>query len=269
MKNEAVQRDTSRYHVPNLERALKIFEHLCDMPGGATLTDVATALDFPKNSVFRILSTLHAYDYVVRDEHTQHFRLNGKLLGLGYRGTGADQLVEVAGDILRALRDDSGETALIGRLIDRNGIVLAQALSRQPVKVAVDPGTRFPLHTAVPAKAIIAFLQDDACEELLNTMHFARFTKRTVRGVAAFRKVLSAVRAQGYACDWGEEVDGINCVGAPVFDHTGTPVASIWISGPDTRLKHERFDEYGKIVMASAREISRRLGFAGDNAGKQ
>jgi len=263
MDTTTEQPDTSRYHVHNLERALKIFEYLADTPVGGTLTDTANALQFPKNSVFRIMSTLLAHGYLVRDEHSQRFTLNGKLLGLACRGTGADQFVEIAGDIMRGLRNDSGETALMGRLIDHGGVVLAQAVSRQPIKVAVDPGTRFLLHTAVPAKSIMAFLPVDERDELVDTITFTRLTDRTITGKAAFRKELEAVRTRGYAVDWGEEVDGINCVGAPIFDHSRMPIASIWVSGPDTRLAHDRFGEFGKLVIAAARQVSERLGYTG------
>jgi DNA-binding IclR family transcriptional regulator len=263
MKKKPETNDTSRYHVPNLERALRMLEHLADLPAGATLTDVSNALAFPKNSVFRILSTLHAHDYVMRDEHTQRFRLSGKLLGLAYRGAGVDEIVERAGDVLRALRDETGETAVIGRLIDHAGVVLAQMPSRKPVKVSIEPGTRFMLHTSAPGKAIIASSSESECEEIVNTIKFTHFTSRTIRGKTAFLKHLETVRARGYAVDWGEEVDGINCVGAPVFDHAGIPVAAVWVSGPDTRLDHERFAAFGKIVMSSARQISERLGYVG------
>lgn len=262
MKKEENKQPSSRYHVPNLERALKIFEFLADTPEGATLTDIARQLEFPKNSAFRILSTLNAHNYVFRDERQQHFRLSGKLLGLAYRGTGNDQLLEISVDILRALRDDSKETAFIGCLIDYAGVVLTHALSHQPVKVAVDPGTRFALHVAAPAKAIIAFLPENERNTVLKTIKFKRMTERTIPNLTAFRKELERVHTCGYSTDWGEELNGINCVAAPIFDHTGYPIASIWISGPDVRLDHEHFEKFGKMVSKSAKDISLRLGYA-------
>ena len=47
-------------------------------------------MGFSKNSVFRILSTLCSRGYLSRDSRSQRFRLNGKLLGLAYRGVDSD-----------------------------------------------------------------------------------------------------------------------------------------------------------------------------------
>ena len=59
-----------------------------------------------------------------------------------------------------------------------------------------------------------------------------------------------------FAFDKGEEIDGVNCVGAPVFDAHGYPVAAIWITGPRERIKNENLDDIGKIVKEFADAIS-------------
>ena len=64
-----------------------------------------------------------------------------------------------------------------------------------------------------------------------------------------------------FAFDKGEEIDGVNCVGAPVFDAHGYPVAAIWITGPRERIKNENLDGVGKIVKEFADAISGRLGY--------
>ncbi|MEQ1830315.1 MAG: helix-turn-helix domain-containing protein, partial [Pirellula sp.] len=50
-----------RYSVPNLERALQILEAIAEHPEGMTMSETATAIKIPRNSAFRILSTLLAH----------------------------------------------------------------------------------------------------------------------------------------------------------------------------------------------------------------
>ncbi len=255
-------KNTARYHVPNLERGLMIFELLADKPDGANISDIASQLQIPKNSVFRIVTTLHAHGYLQRDEKTKCFRLTGKLLSLGYAATGADSLVEKAMDILRRLRDDAGETALLGAMVGGEGIVLEQIPTKQAVKVLVEIGHRFPLHTAAPAKAILAFLPESEREEILGRIRYRRFTDRTVTGKRGIRTALAKIREKGYAVDYGEEIEGINCIGAPVFDHRGYPAAALWVTGPDPRMPVDDFDRIGEIVIREAKELSQRLGWS-------
>ncbi len=251
-----------KYSVPNLERALHILEIIADRSDGMTMSEAAAALEIPRNSAFRILTTLLTHQYVLREESTGRFRLSGKLLGLGCKGTGSDRVLQYCLDLLPQLRDATGETALVGRLIDDSGVVLQQSPSKYPIKVQVELGVRFPLHTAAPAKAILAWTDHASRESMLLGMKFQKFTAKTITSPKTFAQSLQECRDAGYATDVGEEVDGITCIAAPVFDFHSAPIAAIWITGPDMRLPKKRIPEVGEIVASHALELSRRLGYS-------
>ena len=92
-------------------------------------------------------------------------------------------------------------------------------------------------------------------------MNFVRYNYNRICDMKSFRAELEKVRACGYGLDKGEEINGVNCVGAPVFDAHGYPVASIWITGPSERIRNEQLDEVGKLVRNYADMISARLGY--------
>lgn len=250
-----------RYHVPNLDRALRILEFLAEVPQGCGLSEIARRLQLPKNSVFRIVSTLFARGYLRRDPATKTFTLSRKLLTLGYAAVDEHNLVEKSLDQMRKLRDESEETTLIGTLADDQGIVLEQVPSKQHVKFLVDVGARFPLHTAAPGKAMLAFLAPDERRALLSQMRFTRFNERTITDRKRFEEFLAEVRATGYAVDRAEEIEGLHCVAAPIFDHRGRPLASIWVTGPSYRLRREDFARVSRLVIEKAQRISGRLGY--------
>jgi IclR family acetate operon transcriptional repressor len=75
---------------------------------------------------------------------------------------------------------------------------------------------------------------------------------------------LKIVRSQGYAMDDEENEMGIRCLGAPIFDGKGRPVAAISVSGSVFQVtKKAAHDVIKREVMAAAAEISRQLGFQG------
>ena len=100
-----------------------ILEFLAANPHGSGVSDIARELSLPKNSVFRIVSTLHAHGYLRRDESTKAFNLSRKLLSLGYAAVDENNLIEKSLDEMRRLRDETGETVLIGTLVQNAGIV--------------------------------------------------------------------------------------------------------------------------------------------------
>ncbi|MEX2671979.1 MAG: IclR family transcriptional regulator [Phycisphaeraceae bacterium] len=255
--------EKSRYHVPNLERALKIMEHMAAEAQPLGISAIADALDFPKNSVFRIVTTLHDYGYLRRDGASKRFTLGPGLLTLGYAAVEEDKLIERASDVMRDIRDFTNETTLIGVLTDTQGIVLDHVLSTYPVKVVVGVGTGFPLHSAAPAKAMLAALERAERDQWLDRVGFERFTANTITSRKALITDLDAARKRGYAIDDGEHNDGIRCIGAAVKNRRGEPVASIWVTGPSFRMKREDFEPLGKIVSKGAARVSARLGYDG------
>ena len=248
-----------RYHVPNLERALAIMEYLADQAHPRGITEIAADLSLPKNSVFRIATTLYDKGYLIRDSAKQ-FALSSKLLSLGYAAVGEGHLVEKAADVMRRVRDTVDETTLVGIIEGTEGVVLEQFESHQQVKVVVSIGTRFPLHTAAPAKAILAYMDEAERENILTQLTLTRFTDRTITTLPALRAELEAARQLGYAVDNGEHNDGIRCVGAAIFNQRSRPVGAIWAVGPAFRLRVEDFSRLGPILRDGAAEISQRFG---------
>lgn len=257
-----IKKEKSKYQVPNLERALKIIEHLASRPECSTMAEVSRVLGYPNNSVFRIISSLENNGYLIRDPKNKHFRISRKLLSLGYQALVETSLVEKSLDILRYLRDETGETALIGTLLEGSGVVLDQVLSHEPIKFMVSPGTRFTLHTAAPAKAILAFADEHEFEHQTENIKFNKLTSKTIPSMEKYKDALKLVRKKGYAVDLEEEAAGIMCVSAPIFDYRSKPTAAIWITGPKFRLPASKIPKIGKIVMMHAMELSKNLGYS-------
>ena len=258
-KSESETPEKSRYQVPNLDRALTMMELLSKEPG-LTTTEISERLKIPKNSVFRIAHTLTDRGYLVREESNKSFMLTRKLFSLGDTGTGEQSLVEEALDVMRALRDETMETVLIGTLLGVEGVVLEQVAGRHNFKFMVEPGLRFYLHTAAPGKAMIAFLPEEDAKKLVSKMRMPRMTNNTITSAAGYLRELKKVRELGYAVDCSEEFEGQHCIGAPIFNSYSYPIASIWITAPSTRLPETDFEKAGRLIATKAAEISKRFG---------
>ncbi len=252
---------TARYHVPNLDRALMILELLAKCPHGVGMSDIARELSLPKNSVFRIVSTLHSHGYLTREDDDKTYRLSRKLLSLGYAAVDEHNLVEKSLDVMREIRDELDETTLIGLLVGSQGVVIEQVPSNQPVKVLVRVGHHFPLHTAAPGKSLMAALPEAELEALLRQLTLTKFNENTITSRRALRDELAEARSLGYAVDRGEEMDDLRCVAAPVLNHRGYPLAAIWITGPASRVHVQEFPQIGALLREKAAVVSSRFGY--------
>lgn len=247
------------YIIPNLDRALKILEHLSAQPQGSSVTEIANRLGLPKNSVFRIVRTLAANGFLL--EHEKIYRFSPKILSLGYAGIQRTNLIEASLKEMYALRDEVNETIFVGTLAQNQVVILEQLPSFHYVKFTIEIGHRVPIHASAPGKAILAFLPNGEQQDLLEHIAFTRFTDRTIPGMKTMLQEIERIQLRGYALDLGEEAADLYCVASPVFDYREYPIASLWLSGPEFRLSKMDLDQVGAVVREHTLHVSRDFGY--------
>jgi len=237
----------SGFSTPSLDRALAILKCLGGHPAGLTLSQIAVELGLPVNFVYRVTQSLLGHQYLVRDAQ-KRFSMGAGLLGLCQPVCDDVPLTEAALPAMRWLSDQSGEAAHLGILSGNEGIVLERVLGKAQIKFYTERGTRFPLHTSALGKVILAFLPEEEREEVLCGMKFERFHLWTIAGREEFLQCLEKVRTDGYALDLSEHLEGLHCLGGPIFDSTGSALASLWVTGTSQRLNEARIAELVPVV---------------------
>ncbi|MCX6901654.1 MAG: helix-turn-helix domain-containing protein [Verrucomicrobia bacterium] len=141
----------------------------------------------------------------------------------------------------------------------RAGRVLSLTPLHRGLGFTFHPGYEFPLHASAPGKALIAWLPDAELDVLLATYPFIRFNDNTITDRATFKKHLKQSREQGFTTDFAEEFVGCHCVGVPILNENGYPVATIWTTGPSEKVTARTMPGFAKKLNEAAREIARRL----------
>lgn len=263
MKNDApdMKKSVDNYRVPNLEKGLSILEYLSINSKGKSLQEIRSDLKISQTTTYRMLNTLVRLGYLFYDDDTKKYTISKKMLNLGFRSLNEHNLLETVLPHLRELRDQVKETACFGVLGDKKGVFIEQAQGSHAFHFVLSPGKLFDLHCSAPGKAIMAFLPDTVRKRYLAQMDYTIYNDRTITNEADYLKELDKVRNLRYAMDNEEEMSGVICVGAPIFNYTGFPCGAIWVSGPKDRLTTEVFDLTVKSVKQIAQDISNDLGY--------
>lgn len=243
-----------------LTSGLDVLEVLAQHPEGLGVTAVARAVGHDKGNMHRILRVLEERGYVEQDPGTKVFRASAQLLSLAGRILSGLDLSSVARPVMRALSESTGEAVHLVRRMRSGGVYVAQ--ERQGggiVTVETEIGAQPVIHATASGKALYC-MADRA--DLSRVVHepMSRHTMRTIVSIEALMSDLQRVQERGYALDDEELNLGVRCVAAPIFDLHGTPVASIGISGPASRVTLARVDELGLQVSSTAFQITKKTG---------
>lgn len=243
-------------------KALNILECLAAADQPLSAQEVARQCALSRPTAYRLLVTLLTRDYVTICQESGNYQIGAKALTLGKSFLERLDLPELAKPNLRELSQAAQETVHLAVLEGIEMLYVGKADGPQPVRMHCTIGTRNPLHSTAMGKAILAFLPLEKRIALLDQMTLAPRTSNTITGKAALLAHLERVREQGFAIDDVENEEDIRCVGAPIFDHMGSVIAAISVSGPAYRLSDARMQEISELVIQTSKVISSKLGYA-------
>jgi DNA-binding IclR family transcriptional regulator len=242
----------------SLERAIGLLHAVGARPDGASASELARATGLPRSTVARTLRTLA--DAALVDEGQGGWVLGHELVNLARLADPNRRLVEAARPVLGRLRDECGESALLGVPRGRPGMqIVLQLDPSRHVGVASWVGEDVPLHASAAGKLVLADLTDDELGAWPARRSLVRFTAKTLADERSLRAEIARVRRQGWAELADELEDGLASLSVPLRSPGGELVAMAGLSGPTFRLGRRRRRELLPLLRAAATEIEQRL----------
>ncbi len=250
----------ARYTVDAAAKALEILSAFSFREPRLSLADLAHRTGIPRATAFRLLSTLEQSGFL--DKTHGAYQLGIKCFVLGNIVAGGLDVRETARPHLVALRETTRETTQIAILDHWQVVYLERILS--PLSVGYmrsRAGAILPAYCTGLGKALLAFRPEADVRAWAATQKFPALTSRTITSARRLLKELAATRARGYVLDDEERENGVRCIAAPVFNHTGEVVAAISVAGPSERMPRELVgSDIAEAVVAAAHSISIDLG---------
>jgi IclR family KDG regulon transcriptional repressor len=248
-----VPRTTSGKYV--VEAVAKAFEVLESFNGSEELmlNEISRRVGLNKSRTFRLLHTMAERGYIERNEDGTRYRLGMKLFE---RASNVHRDVkDVARDAMLELNQKFNESVNLAVLEADHVVYLDIVEASRPFHTTATVGCRMPSYLTALGKAILAFLPSD---ELSSALRNLRETL-SPQQMQLLQRELEQVKRRGYAVDDEENEPGAGCIGAPIFDATGRPIAAMSISGSAHRiLTHSKL--IAEAIVSVCDRVSRSLG---------
>ena len=147
---------------------------------------------------------------------------------------------------MNALMQRTGESVQLSRLTGTSRTCIASKEPPSGLQNTVPVGSRMPLTAGSSAHVFMAYAPPTLRDSILAD---AAFTPAT----------LQRVRSTGYAESVSEREPGLASLSAPVFDHTGSIVAVLSISGPAERLRPHPGARWATELIDAAKNLGAAL----------
>lgn len=195
-----------------VRRALKLARLVAETQRrGARLTDLARYSGLSIATASRILRCLADERILLFDDRTRSYRLGSLAYELGLAARGDARRLNRWLPLVRAIADETGETAyLVGRS-GAEAVCLAQASARSSIRaVPLEVGDRLPLGVGAASLALLAALPDPEIDDVLRENASANQAYGRNALPEMLLGAVAETRRQGFAQTLNVDVPGLS-----------------------------------------------------------
>ncbi len=252
--------DLKSGQVQSLSRAFGLLQAVAASSTGLPLGELAARAELAPSTAHRLLNSMRALGFVDLDESSGLWSVGLEAFTVGNAYLNRRDFIAEARPVLKALVQDTGETANLAVLHTGRHVFVAQVECQQVMRMVAQLGKPGPVHASGVGKALLSAQSDEDVGAVIERYGLPRLTENTLTAAEQFRAELKRVRTNGFAVDDEEQLLGMRCVAANVYDEHGAAVAAVSISGPSVRLESARIDDLSHIVRDAAGNITRKIG---------
>jgi DNA-binding IclR family transcriptional regulator len=233
------------------DRTLDLFEAFARAQRPLTLSELAREIDVAPSSCFALVKTLRARGYVYGAGERRTLYPTRRMLQQANAIAACEPHVARMLPIMTALRDETGETIILGRREQDAVMYLHVCESRQTVRYSAQAGDLKPLHASAIGKVVLAALPKAERHAILQTLPKPRVTPNTLCSAADLASDLAAGERRGFQLTRGENVADVMAVAMPVV--IGGDLFGLCVAAPMHRMN----GSHGSKARAMKRALAK------------
>lgn len=247
----------------SVEKALKIIDVLAHSPCPMRLLDISNAVDIPKSTALRMLSSLQKYGYVYQEEEMKRYALTLRILHIGQLAAEKFGLRSILHPYLTKISQISSETCCAAaketdaiRYVD----VIENSVGMVSIRQSI--GGIVKMHCTGSGKLFLMDYSQASFEKFIKDVGLPKMTDKTITDASLLLMELKKCKENGFALDNEEYTSGVKCISVPVHGADGNTLVAISISGPVVRMGEDRINDFLlPLLKDTAREIEHSLGY--------
>lgn len=246
--------ERNKYWVPAIERANLILNLIASENSKLRLIDISKRLGIHRSSIYTLLNTMETLGWVTKEKEGTYS------LGPAIASLSASYFRQF--NILQSFFLEAehsvrkiDENIQLGILDGGNVVYLAKKECSSPIRLATDPGMRFPAYATAIGKAQLIQYDLETLRQLYPGDELEAKTPYTLKTVEQLWSQLEEIRANGYAFEQQEGALNFYCVAAPIRNQENKIIAGVSFTMLENSWK-EKFEAARNEIMDLAKRLS-------------
>jgi DNA-binding IclR family transcriptional regulator len=246
-------------------RVVKLLSCIAEADGEISIKSLCQSLKLPASTVHRLLSLLIQEGMVERAPSRALYGPGLEFLRIGSLVAAKVSIVELAKPIMRALAEQCGETSVLLRHVpaSRKVMALHAEYSSHPLRYQIEMFQPHSLLWGATGRSVLAFLSEREIDAAIEDNDPSPASGEALPPRNAFLKDLREIRSRGYAITHGQKIAGAVGIAAPLFNSERRPIGCLSITVPKARYSQKGAAKLSALLLASAANLSRSLGYQG------
>lgn len=237
-------------------KALDVLDMVAAAGRPIRFTDLLAEAAYPKATLYRLLQTLTHQGMLSYDPDRQTYALGVRLVRLAHAAWATSSLAPLARPYLDELSEETGETIHLAQMDNGQVLYVDKRNASKPVEMFAQAGKVGPAYCTGVGKAMLAYLPEEALEQVLQRQSFHRFTDHTLDTPEKLRAELKAIRARGHAFDREEHEPGIICCAVPILTRTGRVIGALSVTSTTARTSLDELEQGADRIKDTAARIA-------------
>lgn len=238
--------------IKNVGRTLDLFEVFARELRPLRLSEMAQHLQAPVSSCFQLAKTLERRGYLYALRLKSYYPTKQMLLR-AQAIAAHDPLIGMLSEALGELRDQTGESVVLGQQSQNHVVMLEVIESPHAIRFTGHPGAVREMHCSAIGKALLGTMTSAERDACLPPEPMPARTPSTLTTRCALDAELRVSQARGWYEVRGESVAELHAVAVPV--RVGGSQLAICLAGPVTRFEPRR-EAHAQALLQAADRIA-------------
>lgn len=247
------------YQVRSVDRALMILTCFKLTKPELTLIEICEMTGLPKPTVFRLLSSLEAAQFIERASDQEKYRIGIRLFELGNVYLSNLSIERIVYPYMQKITQKHNMACNLAILDNGQVVYIASTNSAGPLQYVSIIGYRHYVHCSALGKALVIDLPDDEIKAILSQWGMPTLSPKSITDPKTFLENIKVARENHFTIDDQEGAIGIYCMAVSIRNRSGRVLAAFSISGPSPQFTEKIKYTVIQDLLDGAAEISNQL----------